>query len=260
MSFDLLNFYFRSFAVRKNTQSVSYRGPKVTRETTFLLREEKTMNLTTFKNRSRHLVVSSLFLLTSILATGCGDGSDGRNIDIAGVDGPHLTLVEDNIRITMVLENLYIEGGLRYNIPKYPNSYVEISPDFESDGTLMVFTVALRDVFDVNLNQLDPQSLPGGRPLPGVASGTLPAVAFSIESFHNISVYLGPKVFGLFVPVDRLRIGQSILTARFYSSGNRVGNISIVGEDSVGENSGILLLLDMNNSTKRRLKSHMRRF
>lgn len=217
------------------------------------------MNAAFLKKRSSHLIVTALFFLSSILATGCGDGSDGRNIEIAGVDGPHVTLLEDNLRITMVLENIYVEGGLRYAIPRYPNSFVEISPDLDSDGTLMVYTIALGDVFNQDLNRLDPQSLPGGRPLPGIASGTLPAVAFTIERFHNISVYIGRDIFGLFVPV-RLGIDQSILTARFYSSGRRVGNISLVGNDSNGENSGVLLLLDMNRSTQSRLQRHAAQF
>ncbi len=216
------------------------------------------MKVKVLKSRMNSLFVTGLFFLSSLLVTACGDGSDGRNIEIAGVDGPHVTLVDQYMTVSMVFENLNVEGGLRYIIPRYPNSYVEIGPDFESDGTLMVFKMNLNDVFDMDTRTLDPQALPGGRALPGVASGTLPAVAFSIPEFHNVSVYLGRDVFGLFVPVDSLGIGQSMLTARFYSSGSRVGNISLVGQDINGENSGILLLLDMGRSTERRLKSYLR--
>ena len=101
---------------------------------------------------------------------------------------------------------------------------------------------------------MDPLTLPGGRALPGVASGTLPAIAFTIEKFHNISMYLGPEVFGVFVPV-KLGLEGSILSARFYSDEKRIGNISIVGEDENGENAGVLLMLSMAGSTKRYLKS-----
>ena len=210
-------------------------------------------------NKNRGLLLS-LLLSFSLFTTSCGDGSDGRNISIPGVDGPTVTLQQDNVLIAFVFEKIHLDGGLRYNIPKYPNSYVEVSPDLQSGGTLMSVSVSLDDIFRGNLQNLDPMALPGGRPLPGVASGRLPAVAFSIEKFHGIGFYLGPKVFGLFVPLKKLGIGQSVITARFYSSGSRVGNISLVGEDQNGENAGILLMLDMGKSTKRRLKRISKRY
>ena len=154
----------------------------------------------------------------------------------------------------MVFENINIQGGLRYNIPKYKNSYIEIAPDLQSDGTLMAVSVSLKDIFGDSLGQLDPQALPGGRPLPGVVNGRLPAVAFTIEKFKNMSFYLSSKVFGMFIPVKGLNIGGSIVTARFYTGKTRTGNISLVGEDANGENSGFLLMLDMGSKTKKRLK------
>lgn len=194
-----------------------------------------------------------------MILTACGDGSDGRNIDIPGVDGPTVTLNKDDVLISMVFENVELDGGIRYAIPKYDNSYIEVSPDLQSGGTLMSVSISLDDVFGGGLDSLPPQVLPGGRALPGVASGRLPAVAFSIEQFHNMAFYLGPDVFGFFVPAN-LGIGQSIATFRFYSSGSRVGNISLVGEDKNGENSGVLLMLDMKGSTKKRLKKQARRY
>lgn len=202
---------------------------------------------------------TGLLLGLSLMLTSCGDGSDGRNIDIPGVDGPTVTLNQDDILISMVFENLSFDGGVRYAIPKYNNSYIEVSPDLQSGGTLMAVSVSLDDVFGGGLGALPAQVLPGGRALPGVASGRLPAVAFSIEQFNNMAFYLGPDVFGIFVPAN-LGVGQSIATFRFYSSGSRVGNISLVGEDSNGENSGILLMLDMKGSTKKRLKRQARRY
>jgi len=186
------------------------------------------MNAFFMTARKTKLLVTSLLLSAALISTSCGDGADGRNITIPGVIGPTVTLVEDNVLISMVFENLQVQGGLRYNIPKYTHSYIELSPDFNSTGTLMAVSVSLKDVFDGGLQQLPPQTLPGGRALPGV-------------------------VFGLFVPTGSLGIGQSIATFRFYSSGTRTGNISLVGEDANGENSGVLLLLDMGDSVKKRL-------
>ena len=194
----------------------------------------------------------ALLLGLSTLFTGCGKDS-GRNIDIPGVQGPTVTLTGDKVLISLVFENMVLDGGLRYNIPKYDHSYLELSPDLQSGGTMMAISVDLDDVFGGTVGQLDPQTLPGGRALPGVTGGSLPAVAFSIEKFHNMAFYLGPDVFGVFIPVD-LGIDNAIATFRYYIGKKRMGNISLVGNDSNGENGGILLLLDMNASTQKRLK------
>ena len=209
--------------------------------------------------KSRMLLVTSLVSL-SLLLTSCGGEDGGTNVEIPGVIGPKLLLVEDNLLISMVFENLVMDGGLRYNIPKYENSYLELAPDLQSGGTLLAISVSLQDVFNGGLDQLDPQTLPGGRNLPGVSTGTLPAIAFSVEEFHNMAFYLGPDVFGVFIPVKGLGIQGAIATFRYYSSGERAGNLSIVGEDENGENGGILLMLDLTKKRKKYLKKIAKRY
>lgn len=204
--------------------------------------------------RSRVLIVAAIMSF-GLFSTSCGNGTSSSNIHVPGVNKMSVTLNQDAVLISMVFESIQLDGGLRYNIPKYPNSYLEISPDLQSSGTLMAINIAINDVLNTGLQKLDPQSLPGGRPLPGVAGGRLPAVAFTIEKFHNMGFYIGPQVFGVFIPVNSLGIGSSIITARYYTGKSRIGNISLVGDDANGENSGILLMLDMGASVKKQLKS-----
>lgn len=205
---------------------------------------------------AKTLLVSLAFVLTAAFSTSCGETQG--NLQIPGVDGPTLTLKDDTMLITMVLENVQLEGGLRYSIPEYQNSYIEVSPDLQSSGTLMSISVKIADIFDDSLQLLPPQELPGGRSLPGVASGALPAVAFTLDFLGgDTTFYLGPKFFGIFIPM-KMDIGtNNIVTARFYSGKIRAGNLSIVGEDDNGENSGFLLLLDLSSSVKRQLKKRM---
>ncbi|MCF8060451.1 MAG: hypothetical protein K9K67_14205 [Bacteriovoracaceae bacterium] len=204
-------------------------------------------------SKTRNMLISALILVAAAFGTSCGEGQS--QLAIPGVNGPTLTLQQDQILISMVFENLQLEGGLRYNIPKYNNSYIAIEPDLQTTGTLMSINVSLQDVFNGDLQLLPPQSLPGGRNLPGVSTGRLPAVAFSIPKWKNMAFYLGPKFFGVFVPV-KLDIGtNNIVTARYYSGKVRAGNISLVGADENGENSGFVLLLDLSSSVKKRLKS-----
>ncbi len=203
-------------------------------------------------SKTRNLLLSALILVAAAFGTSCGEGQS--QLAIPGVQGPNLTLQQDQILITMVFENLQLEGGFRYNIPEYTNSYIAIEPDLQTTGTLMSINVSLQDVFNGDLQLLPPQSLPGGRNLPGVSTGRLPAVAFSIPKWKNMAFYLGPKFFGVFIPV-KLDIGtNNIVTARYYSGKVRAGNISLVGADENGENSGFVLLLDLSSSVKRRLK------
>ncbi len=205
---------------------------------------------------TKTLVVSLALVLATAFSTSCKN--EENNLTIPGVKGPTVTLHEDTVLISMVLENLQLEGGLRYNIPEYENSYIEISPDLASSGTLMAISVNIVDLFDDRLQLLPPQELPGGRPLPGVSTGRLPAVAFTLDFLGGeTTFYLGPKFFGIFIPVP-MDIGtNNIVTARFYSNKVRAGNLSIVGPDDSGTNSGFLLLLDMSSTVKKMLRKRI---
>jgi len=208
--------------------------------------------------RSKNLLVTTVILIIAIFGTSCGQGQS--QLQIPGVTGPNLTLMQDQMLITMVFDDISLDGGLRYNIPNYDESYIAIEPDLQSSGTLMSINISLQDIFGGELELLPPLSLPGGRNLPGVSSGKLPAVAFSIPKWKNMSFYLGPKFFGVFVPTQ-LDIGtNNIVTARYYSGSVRAGNISLVGPDENGENSGFVLLLDLSKSVKKRLKKIAKRY
>jgi hypothetical protein len=159
----------------------------------------------------------------------------------------------------MVLENVQVDGGLRYKVPKYNNTYVEIGPDFQTGGTLLAFSISLDDVFGDFGRLLDPQTLPGGRALPGVLGGSLPAVAFTIEKFHNLTIYIGPKVFGVFVPM-KLSMAGTMANFRYYIGTKAAGILSLVGEDENGENSGLLLLINMNNTEAKYLSKVAKKY
>lgn len=192
------------------------------------------------------------------VATSCGQ-NDTSNIEIAGVKGPTVTLLQDNMLISMVFENVQLDGGLRYNIPKYKYSYLEISPDLQSNGTLMSISVSLKDIVESGLENQEPQKLPGGRNLPGVAAGSLPAVAFSIEKFHNMTFYLGKDNFGIFVPAE-IGVDGAIASFRYYVNQKRAGTVSVVGKDANGEYSGLLLMLDMKGAVKNQLMNVYKKY
>ena len=194
----------------------------------------------------RKAIAAFLILTFALTGLSCKKGGPDGGIEIEGIDGPHIVVEDGYMSISSVFHNIELLGGLRYSIPKYPNSYLEIGPDFETEGTLLSIHIAFSDLGSNDLEKLDPQTLPGGRPLPGVRSGRLPAIAFKVEKFNNIHIYAGNSFFGIFLPMPSLDVKYAILTARFYlDDGSRAGNISLVGQDYHGENAGFLLLLNL---------------
>lgn len=191
-----------------------------------------------FSRLKKMFIALSIAFSVSIVATPAKAAIDLSSYGIT----PTVTLSNNALLLSFVFQNIALDGGLRYSIPKYANSYIEISPDLESDGTLMALNIDLADLNGTAISSLNPTTLPGGRALPGITSGKLPVVAFTINKFKNVSVYASTSVFGIFIPVN-INLSNVIVTARFsFASGTKTGNLSLVGKDTNGENSGILLL------------------
>lgn len=197
----------------------------------------------------------ALLMSFALFFTGCGNGGTA-NIQIPGVSGPTVALQGENIVIDMVFEKIMMEGTIRYAIPQVENSYVDLATDATTGGAHLSFVVSINGLLKGYGSTVDPLKLPGGRNLPGVASGSLPAVAFTIEKFKNITFYIGKDVFGFFVPFD-VGFDANIASFRYYVGTKRGGNISLVGRDADGTNSGILLLLDMNAQIQSKLQSYL---
>ena len=191
-------------------------------------------------------VGTSVAAAMALALTACGGSSTGTNPVISGVTGPDVEVVNGRVVLSMVFNNISIDGGATIPIPKYPNSSIEVGPDFQSAGTLLVLTISVSD-FIKGGNVFDPQTLPGGRPLPGVAAGVMPAVAIQVKQLANMVFYVGPQVLGVFVPFNKLNLQGAIVSFRFYNkTGTPVGMISLVGSDAQGANAGILALVDAN--------------
>ena len=195
-------------------------------------------------NNLKQVVVAGLALIVSVSLTACGGKGSGSNPTIDGVIGPNVEFVNGRLILSMTLENVQIDGGVTIPIKKYPNSSVQIGPDFQSSGTLIMLTVSASDFLGNGTQGLDPQALPGGRPLPSVAAGALPAVAFQVPQLKNMTFYVGPQVIGLFVPLNHLNLSGSIITFRFYNTaGDAIGILGLVGQDQSGQNAGLLAMM-----------------
>jgi hypothetical protein len=192
----------------------------------------------------KKMAVAGLAMAMAVSLTGCGGSGSGVNPTIDGITGPNVELVNGRLILSMVFNNVSIDGGATIPVPKYPNSSVQVGPDFQSAGTLLVLTVSVTDFLGNKGAGLNPQALPGGRPLPSVAAGALPAIAIQVPQLFNSVFYVGPEVLGFFVPFQQLDLAGSILTFRFHNkAGEPIGILGLVGSDAAGKNAGILAMM-----------------
>jgi len=145
-------------------------------------------------------------------------------------------------------------------IPKLTKSKIHIFAGKESGNLSIEINIDITELLNLSPDSFDPQTLPGGRLIPGIVNGVLPSVAISIPSLKNISFYIGRDTFGFFIPVPKLSEYKSISTARFRIKGKRVGNISIIGSDGNSKNAGVLLLIDSDETVKEKLRELIYKF
>lgn len=187
-----------------------------------------------------------ILLLLSLLATSCG------KLNIPGVKGPNLSTTETHATIDLTIENLDIDGTVSVEVPKFGDSFVALEGLAEG-GTTIGFNFDIDTLTNGTVEPLEPKTLPGGREIP-VLGGTLPGVAFNIPAAKNVHVYLGRKVYGFFLPIDFPSPVQGILTYEVKVKGKKYGLAAVVGNDDNGENSGLLILIDLNTLDQKTLR------
>lgn len=190
-------------------------------------------------------------LVVGLLAVSCGKQPNVPKID--GVQGPFFHVQDGRILISMTLETVEVTTGGRVGLgPELPNSFIEVTPA-QFGGTFFQVALDYTDLERGNFKFVDPQALPGGRPLPGVVGGELPALAIEVGDLRDTVFYVSNKVFGFFVHFKKLKT-QIGLTQRLYLDGASLGNISLVGADQQGKNAGLLLMLNLDAAAKKKLK------
>lgn len=212
------------------------------------LKKIKTKEGSFMKSIRNKIMVLGFLGLIGLSFGGCNNPTTGTNTwTINGVTGPTIAYATNTVTIYAVLQSVQINAGVTVPLPNMPNSSIEVAPDV-SGGLLLQATLDTNEVLALaGTNLLPATKLPGGRPLPGIAGGALPALAVQVPSWDNATFYVSSTVFGVFVPV-KFNINQVIGTFNYFDSANKlVGEISIVGEDANKANSGFLLMLNIAN-------------
>jgi hypothetical protein len=166
------------------------------------------------------------------------------------IPGAKTTLETDETTFTLTYKFTSlppsIHSKLLYEIPNYSNSKIDIDFNDKTRETTLKLIIAKADLTNSILDGLKEMSLPGGRALPGLAKGKLPAEIVTVENFEEMVLYNNSKtgLFGVFVPFKNVG-GTTVLTDKFFMGTTRVGNISAVGKDTSNQHAGILLLLNI---------------
>lgn len=192
----------------------------------------------------------STLVISLLMLAGCN--GDSTNITIPGVKGPSLSLEQDYAKVNAEFENISIDNDMDIPLPGFQTSYLTLESN-GNGGSRLEIGLSWQEILGDDVDVRDPQTLPGGRALPGIPTGTLPGVSFTLKNFHDLTIYAGKNFFGIFYPFN-LKVDGSIISSRYYLGKKAVGTLSLVGKDDAGENSGFLLLLAIDDATKKRLK------
>ena len=193
------------------------------------------------------IVVALLFL-----QTGCAPKNSSGDSEIPGVGKFDFTIIDGRANFAVVFSALKIDAGARLVIPGMPQSYIELSPDFESGGMLFVTSVAIAELFKNN-SGLPNLGLPDGRPIPGTREGFLPARVVQLPVFGTSVFYQGRDIFGIFVPIEFGPLPVNITTRMRDEMGNLLGVITAVAKGAKQQVSGALFLFPVEGSSSQKM-------
>lgn len=185
-----------------------------------------------------------ILVLTMSLATSCGTQPQGLP-KLPGVQGPIFNVINGQILVTFKFLTLNTTVGGTIPLPKTLNSFVELSPNVLEGGTLAQFYLDINDIGSTGLGITNPETLPDGRPLPGIAGGSLPALAINAPEILDTTFYFNTKLFGLFVPIKNFNTKGLGAYYKIVVNEKDVGLIGLVSSDANGENAGFTLFLKL---------------
>ncbi len=192
-------------------------------------------------------------LLVAIMLASCGQGDD---LNLPGVDGPRFHVSNGMVIADLKLENLNFNVQTEFTIPKLENSFIAVNGSADA-GTDISLHFDPQDVISTDFDLVDPNTLPDGRAFPLLPDGTLPSIAINIPSMKNTTFYASKEVVGFFIPYTH-GIGID-MAQRIVVNGKDVGFAALVRADSNGENSGFLIILEIDNLKNRRLQKLIKR-
>ncbi len=195
---------------------------------------------------------SALLLL---FAAACGEAP--KLPEIPGVKGPLFHLVDGKVMITVKLLNAQFHHGGRLPIPKTRASYFELSSNLEDGGSLLVFSLDVADLQNMNIGIGEGNTLPDGRAIPGVAGGVLTQSLRVDTELLDMSFYFSKTLFGFFIPIGWNTNGFGGSWSVVINQKN-VGILGAVPSDDHGKGAGVMLFLRLGQLQDPQIKKMLR--
>ncbi len=187
--------------------------------------------------RSLKMMILTLALL---VATGCGNSP--KLPEIPGVKGPLFNLLDGKVMVTVKLLRANLNVGARVPIPKTKASSFEVSPNLEDGGTLVVFSLDIEDLKDMNIGVGDGNTLPDGRAIPGIPGGTLSDSLRVDTELLDMSFYFHKSLFGFYIPLGWNTNGFGGYWNVVINDKN-IGLLGAVSSNDQGHGAGFILFL-----------------
>ena len=186
-----------------------------------------------------------------VLATSCG--KEPTLPEIPGVKGPLFNLLDGKVMVTVKLLKANLNVGAKVPIPKTKASYFEVSPNLEDGGTLLVFFLDLEDLKNMNIGIGDGNTLPDGRPIPGIPGGTLTGSLRADTELLDMSFYFHKSLFGFYIPLGWNTNGFGGYWNVVINQKN-IGLLGAVSSDDQGRGAGFILFLRLEQLKDRQLQ------
>ena len=186
-----------------------------------------------------------------VLATSCG--KEPTLPQIPGVKGPLFNLLDGKVMITVKLLKANLNVGAKVPIPKTRASFFEVSPNLEDGGTLLVFFLDLEDLKNMNIGIGDGNTLPDGRPIPGIPGGTLTGSLRADTELLDMSFYFHKSLFGFYIPLGWNTNGFGGYWNVVINQKN-IGLLGAVSSDDQGHGAGFILFLRLEQLKDRQIQ------
>lgn len=192
--------------------------------------------------------------LMLVISASCGKATQGVP-KLDGIEGPIMNVVGGKILMTFKFLKLHTDAGFKAPVPETVNSYMEFSPNAQDGGMMFVLHLDPADLANVDIGIGDGNTLPDGRPLPGIPGGVLENSLRFDTPWYDISVYYHKKMFGLWLPLGFETAGISGYW-NMYIGGQNIGLLGVVGNDPMqGFSAGGVILLNREALQSSTLKS-----
>lgn len=209
-------------------------------------------------------VKAAVICVAIVLAPACGKPSLPT---INGIKGPFFNIVDGKILITMKFLNFNLDAGARFPLQMVHNdmkhSSIEFAPNFEDGGMMLSLYADTDDLENLDIGIGEGNTLPDGRPVPGIPGGEIKNSLRIDTEFRVGSTNLAPSFFfhktyfGIWMPFGFETAGLSGYW-NIYLKNRNVAMLSLVGNDNEGRKAGGLLLLRLDNLKDKQLQNLIR--